>query len=77
MVMVNAWLAGRSCMFLGLVNLQEGIAVVAGIDPIGAGLQDPPLTWAPLVIVCLVLAQKLMKLFDDVKDATWPAAGTC
>ena len=77
MVMVNAWLAAMSCKFLGLVNLLEGIAVVAGICPIGAGLQDPPLTWAPLVMVCPVVAQKLMKLFDDVKDATWPGVGTC
>jgi hypothetical protein len=70
MVMVNAVLAAMSCMFVGLVNLQEGIAVVAGICPIGAGLQDPPLTCRPLVRVCPVVAQKLIKLFDDVKDAT-------
>ena len=76
MVMVNAVLAAMFCMFVGLVNLLEGIAVVAGICPIGAGLQDPPLTWRPLVMVCPVVAQKLIKLFEDVKDGTWPASAT-
>jgi hypothetical protein len=44
MVIVKAWLAGMSCMFTGFENLDDGIAVVAGIEPIGAGLHDPPLT---------------------------------
>ena len=46
--------------FFGNVNLAEGMAVVAGIWPIGAGLQDPVLTCAPFVRGWLVVAQKLM-----------------
>lgn len=37
---------------------------------------DPAVTCLPLVMACFVEAQKLMKLFDDVKEATWPASAT-
>ena len=57
-------------MFVGKVNLQDGMAVVAGIWPIGAGLQEPVLICSPLVMGCFVVAQKLIKLFEEVKEAT-------
>jgi hypothetical protein len=36
----------------------------------GAGLQEPPAICNPLVMGCFVVAQKLMKLFLDVNEAT-------
>lgn len=59
--------------FLGKINLLEGILAVEGIWPIGAGLHDPFGFCKPLVR--LDPAQKLMKLFFDVSDATCPAVG--
>jgi len=74
--MVNPVFAGRTCKFFGDLNLQDGIAVVAGITPIGAGLHDPVLICWPFVIGKFgTVAQKLMKLFVDVREATWPASG--
>lgn len=50
---------------------------VEGMRPIGAGLQEPVVICFPLVMGRSDLVkQKLMKLFVDVKDATWPAVGT-
>lgn len=73
---VNAWFGGITSRFFGLVNLAEGIFAVEGMEPIGAGLHDPPEICWPLVIGALgVVKQKLMKLFDEVSDATWPAVG--
>ena len=46
------------------------------MTPIGAGLQEPVVICWPFVIGRLgTVAQKLMKLFVDVSEATWPASG--
>jgi len=71
---VNAVLAGTVPKFFGVINFADGIAVVAGICPMGAGLHDPVLICVPLVIGWLVVAQKLIQLFVVVFDATWPAS---
>lgn len=42
-------------------------------EPIGAGLHDPVVICWPLVMGRSTVAQKLMKLLDEVNDATWPA----
>lgn len=42
-------------------------------EPIGAGLHDPVVICWPLVIGKSTVAQKLMKLLEEVNDATWPA----
>lgn len=42
-VSVKAWLAGIVPKFVGNVNFEDGIFVVAAITPMGAGLQDPVL----------------------------------
>jgi len=48
--------------FFGKLNLQEGMFSTEGIKPIGVGLQDPVVIWAPLVrgVPGRVRAQKLM-----------------
>ena len=62
--------------FGGKTNLDEGMCVVAAMTPIGAGLHDPVVIWVPFVSGRLgTVAQKLMKLFEDVSEGTWPAAG--
>ena len=62
--------------FLGKMNFDDGIFVVAAIIPIGAGLHEPVFICRPFVIGRLgTVAQKLMKLLEDVRDATWPASG--
>ena len=71
--MVNAVLAAMVSPFLGFVNFAEGILAEDGIDPIGAGLHEPAAICFPFVICWLgTVRQKLMKLFFDVSDATWP-----
>lgn len=72
---VNGWLAFTVPKFLGKVNLADGMLSTEGIIPMGAGLQEPVATCLPSVMGCLVVAQKLIKLLVDVKEATWPAAG--
>ena len=72
--MVKSWFAGMVAPFLGKTNLAEGMFVVAAMMPIGAGLQEPVVICWPFVIGRLgTVAQKLMKLFDDVREGTWPA----
>lgn len=72
---VNALLAGIVSKFLGNWNLDDGMLALDGIEPMGAGLHEPPVTCSPFVMVSPVPAQKLMKLFVDVREATWPASG--
>src|SRR5882762_6609981 len=72
-LMVKALLAWIVSKFLGNWNLDDGMLAVDGIDPIGAGLHEPPLTCWPFVMGWFVVAQKLIKLFDDVREATCPA----
>jgi len=49
---------------------------VEGMIPMGAGLHEPVEICLPLVRGKLgTVKQKLMKLFDEVSDATWPAVG--
>lgn len=60
----------------GNTNFEEGMAPVAGMDPMGAGLQDPVRICSPLVRGWSTVRQKLMKLLVEVNEATWPAAGT-
>lgn len=75
-VMVNAVFALIVPKFGGNTNFAEGMFVVEGMVPIGAGLQEPVVICLPLVIGRLgKVRQKLMKLFDDVSEATWPASG--
>ena len=60
--------------FFGKTNLAEGMFDEDAMTPIGAGLHEPVLICWPLVMGRLgTVAQKLMKLFVDVADATWPA----
>ena len=50
--------------------------VCAAMMPIGAGLHEPVLICWPFVIGRLgTVAQKLMKLFVEVSEATCPAVG--
>ena len=57
--------------FAGKVNLAEGMFSLEGSIPMGAGLQEPVTICFPLVMGRLgTVAQKLMKLFDDVREAT-------
>ena len=47
------------------------------MTPIGAGLHDPVVIWVLFMSGRLgTVAQKLMKLFEDVSEGTWPATGT-
>jgi hypothetical protein len=50
MVIVNAVFSLRVSPFFGFVNLDEGILSLEGIEPIGAGLQEPSLICFPFVI---------------------------
>ncbi len=60
-------------MFLGKTNFAEGMLSILGIAPIGAGLQEPDWTCCPFVMGRLgTVKQKLMKLFVEVSEATWP-----
>lgn len=68
---VFAWIVSR---FFGKTNFADGIAVVAGIRPMGAPLHEPVLICVPFVRGRFDVAQKLMKLFSEVADATWPAS---
>lgn len=75
-VTVNAVLALRVSRFLGFVNLAEGMLSTDGMTPIGALLHEPVLICLPLVRGRLgTVRQKLMKLFEEMLDAIWPAAG--
>jgi len=57
--------------FVGNTNFAEGMLSVEGSIPMGAGLQEPLVICFPLVMGRLgTVKQKLMKLFDDVRDAT-------
>jgi len=62
MLRLNAVFAGMVAKFVGKVNLADGMWEVEGMRPIGAGLQDPVVIWAPLVrgVSGRVKAQKLM-----------------
>ena len=74
--MVKSWFAAIVWPFLGKTNLEEGMLDEAAMTPIGAGLHEPVVICLPFVIGRLAtVAQKLMKLFVDVADATWPAVG--
>ena len=71
---VKSWFAGTVAPFGGNTNLAEGMFDCAAMTPIGAGLHEPVLICWPLVMGRFgTVAQKLMKLFVDVADATWPA----
>ena len=71
---VKFWFAAIVWPFFGNTNLADGMFVLAAMMPIGAGLHEPVLICWPLVIGSWgTVAQKLMKLFCDVADATWPA----
>jgi len=57
--------------FLGKENLAEGMLLLDGITPMGAGLHEPVAICFPFVIGRLdTVKQKLMKLFVDVREAT-------
>jgi hypothetical protein len=61
---------------VGKTNLQEGMLSMEVMEPMGAGLQEPVVICFPLVmgVAGRVRAQKLMKLFPEVMEATWPAS---
>ena len=69
--------------FVGLTNLAEGIADVDAITPMGAALHEPVLICVPFVSGRFVVEQKLMKLFEEVAEASSPdselnlAGGKC
>jgi hypothetical protein len=68
---VNFWSAGIVSPFLGTVNLDDGMLLVEGMTPMGAGLHEPVRICFPSVIGRLgTVAQKLMKLLVEVSDAT-------
>jgi len=69
-VITNGWLAGIVPKLGGFTNFADGMFVLEGIRPIGAGLHDPVVICRPLVKGCVDSAQKLIKLFPDVSDAT-------
>ena len=70
-LMVNEVFSLRVSPFLGVMNFAEGMLSLEGMTPIGAGLQDPVAICFPFVIGKLgTVKQKLMKLFDDVREAT-------
>lgn len=57
----------------GKTNLADGMLSTDGMTPMGAGLQDPVWICFPFVIGRFgTVRQKLMKLFVDVSEATWP-----
>lgn len=77
MEIVKAVFALMVPKFAGKVNLDEGMFAVETMIPIGAGLQEPVVICLPLVIGRFgTVAQKLMKLFPEVREATWPASAT-
>ena len=73
---VKAWFASMVSPFFGKTNFADGIAVVAAMRPIGAPLHEPVLICVPFVRGRLDVAQKLMKLFSEVAEATWPASAS-
>jgi len=75
--MVKAVLALTVPKFVGKVNFADGMLAVEGRIPRGAVLHEPVVTCLPLVRgSCGTVRQKLMKLLDEVADATCPASGT-
>ena len=75
--MVKFCFAGTVPPFFGKMNLDEGMFVFAAMTPIGAGLHDPVSICLPLVMGRVgTVAQKLMKLLLEVREATWPASTT-
>jgi len=59
----------------GKTNFDDGMLFTLGITPIGAELQEPFFTCVPFVRGKLTVAQKLMKLLEDVAEAISPASG--
>jgi len=65
---VLAWTAPK---LVGDTNFALGMLAVDGMRPIGAGLHDPVVICFPLVMGSWgTVAQKLIKLFPDVREAT-------
>lgn len=74
MLIVKALFAATVPPFFGFVNFDEGILSTEGMTPMGAGLHDPVVICLPLVIGRLgTVRQKLIKLFVDVMEGTWPS----
>jgi hypothetical protein len=67
---MNCWSAGMVSPFLGKVNLGDGILVVKGMAPMGAGLHQPLATSFLFVISMGRLGTVVMKLLVDVSEAT-------
>ena len=65
---VFAWIVPK---LGGNWNLADGMLDEDAMTPIGAGLHEPVVICWPLVIGRLgTVRQKLMKLFDEVAEAT-------
>lgn len=61
----------RVSKFAGETNLLDGIFSIEGMTPIGVGSQEPVVICLPLVIGRSgTVKQKLIKLFEDVREAT-------
>lgn len=76
-MIVNAVLVLTAPKLSGKENLEEGMFSTAGIRPMGAGLHEPLVICLPLVIGSWgTVKQKLMKLLEEVREATWPSTGT-
>ena len=62
--------------FGGNTNLEDGMSALAAMMPIGVWLHEPFVICSPFVFSLSGKSrQKLMKLFSDVIDASWPAVG--
>jgi hypothetical protein len=75
--MVKGSFALRVSKFFGLTNLPLGSFALGMMRPIGTTLQEPSRTCFPSVKGTFWVKQKLMKLFVEVNEGTWPATGTC
>ena len=75
-VTVKLVFAATVAPLAGETNLDEGMSALAAITPIGVWLHEPSTICCPFVFCLLGKSrQKLMKLFVDVIDASWPAVG--
>ena len=68
------WLAFMTSPDVGARNITEGMSLVDGRTPMGVGLHELPLLCRPLVRGRSNSAQKLIKLFPDVRD--WVVPGS-
>ena len=73
-VTLNDVFAAMVSPFAGETNFALGMFDELAMTPIGAGLHDPEVICCPFVIGWFTVRQKLMKLFEEVSEATSPAS---